>query len=133
MPHDVGMIIHKIELGFSGFTADQWNWTTIYSLYCLKGLIGDPDYDMRSNFVQACIITCSRVILFDRPDVADRYLQTFVSKFVELYGPHLHLKDCILHCCPVYTFLVFCICAAKWIYRAVYFCRSPTTFFFFAR
>ncbi len=96
----------KIGSGFSGFTAYQWkNWTTIFSLFCLKGLIGDKHYDMWSDFVQACIIICSRVISTDRLEVADRYLQTFLSKFVSLYGPlnctpnmhlHLHLKDCIL-------------------------------------
>lgn len=112
VPQDVGRIPHKIAFGFSGFTADQWkNWTTIYSLFCLKGLIGDPDYDMWFDFVQACIIICSRVISFDRLEVADCYLQTFLSKFVELYGPlrctpnmHLHFKYCMLDYGPVYAF-----------------------------
>lgn len=115
VPQDVGRIPHKIALGFSGFTADQWkNWTTIYSLFCLKGLIGDPDYDMWFDFVQACIIICSRVISFDRLEVAD--MQTFLSKFVELYGPlwctpnmhlHLHFKYCMLDYGPVYAFWCF--------------------------
>ncbi len=99
VPHDVGRIPLKIASGFSGFTAYQWkNWTTIFSLFCLKGLIGDKHYDMWFDFVQACIIICSRVIATDRLEVADRYLQTFLSKVVSLYGPlnctpnmHLHL------------------------------------------
>ncbi len=117
VPHDVGRIPRKIASGFSGFTAYQWkNWTTIFSLFCLKGLIGDKHYDMWSDFVQACIIICSRVISTDRLEVADRYLQTFLSKFVSLYGPlnctpnmhlHLHLKDCILDYGPVYSFWCF--------------------------
>ncbi len=117
MPHDVGRIPRKIASGCSGFTAYQWkNWTTILSLFCLKGLIGDKHYDMWSDFVQACIIIFSRVISADRLEVADRYLQTFLSKFVSLYGPlnctpnmhlHLHLKDCILDYGPVYSFWCF--------------------------
>ncbi|XP_056106492.1 uncharacterized protein LOC130084975 [Rhinichthys klamathensis goyatoka] len=117
VPQDVGRIPLRIASGFSGFTADQWkNWTTIYSLFCLKGLIEDPDYDMWFDFVQACIIMCSRVISHDRLEVADCYLQTFLLKFVELYGSlhctpnmhlHLHLKECLLDYGPV--LLVFLI------------------------
>ncbi|KAJ8414404.1 hypothetical protein AAFF_G00052740, partial [Aldrovandia affinis] len=68
------------------------------------------------DFVQACIIICSRVISYDRLEVADCYLQTFLSKFVGLYGPlhctpnmhlHLHLKDCMLDYGPVYAFWCF--------------------------
>ncbi|XP_016126124.1 uncharacterized protein [Sinocyclocheilus grahami] len=63
VPHDVGRIPLRIPSGFTGFTADQWkNWTTIYSLFCLKGLINSRHYDMWFDFVQACIILCSRVI-----------------------------------------------------------------------
>lgn len=109
VPQDVGRILQKIASGFSGFTAHRWkNWTTIYSLFCLKGLIED--------FVQACILICSRVISRDRLEVADRYLQTFLSKFVALYWPlkctpnmhrHLYLKDCSLDYGPFYSFWCF--------------------------
>lgn len=117
MPQDVGRIPHRFASGFSRFIADQWkNWTTIYSLVCLKGLIGDPDYDMWLDFVQACISICSRVISYDGLEIADCYMQTFSSKFVELYGPlhcmpnmhlHSHLKDCMLDYGPVYAFWCF--------------------------
>lgn len=68
------------------------------------------------DFVQACIILCSRVISINRLEVADGYLQTFLSKFVELFGPlhctpnmhlHLHLKECMLDYGPVYSFWCF--------------------------
>lgn len=114
VPVDVGRIPRKIASGFSGFTANQWkNWTTIYSLFCLKGLIDKKHYDVWFDFVQACIIMCSRVISTERLELADRYLQTFLTKFANLYGPlyctpnmhlHLHLKDCVLDYGPVYSF-----------------------------
>ncbi|XP_016346834.1 uncharacterized protein LOC107692355 isoform X2 [Sinocyclocheilus anshuiensis] len=117
VPHDVGRIPLRISSGFTGFTADQWkNWTTIYSLFCLKGLINSRHYDMWFDFVQACIILCSRVISFKRLEVADGHLQAFLSKFVELFGPlhctpnmhlHLHLKECMLDYGPVYSFWCF--------------------------
>ena len=44
VPYEVGRISLRIS---SGFTADQWkNWTTIYSLFYLKGLINNRHYDM---------------------------------------------------------------------------------------
>ncbi|XP_073670897.1 uncharacterized protein [Paramisgurnus dabryanus] len=117
VPYEVGRIPLRISSGFTGFTADQWkNWTTIYSLFCLKGLINNRHYEMWFDFVQACIILCSRVISINRLEVADRYLQTFLSKFVELFGPlhctpnmhlHLHLKECMLDYGPVYSFWCF--------------------------
>lgn len=68
------------------------------------------------DFVQACIIICSRVISVDRLEVADTYLQSFLMKFVDLHGPlkctpnmhlHLHLRDCMLDYGPVYAFWCF--------------------------
>ncbi|XP_013884930.1 uncharacterized protein LOC106533238 [Austrofundulus limnaeus] len=107
----------QIASGFTGFTADQWkNWTTIYSLFCLKGVIDNSHYDMWFDFVQACIIPYSRVISINRLEEADRYLQSFLSKFVNLFGPlhsthnmhlHLHLKECMLDYGPVYSFWCF--------------------------
>lgn len=47
VPNEVGRIPLRISSGFAGFTADQWkNWTTIYSLFCLKGLISRQRYEM---------------------------------------------------------------------------------------
>ena len=117
VPYEVGRIPLRISSGFTGFTADQWkNWTTIYSLFCLKGLINNEHYDMWFDFVQACIILCSRVISIDKLEEADGHLQTFLSKFVKLFGPlhctpnmhlHLHLKECMLDYGPVYSFWCF--------------------------
>lgn len=117
VPQDLGRIPSNITSGFSGFTADQWkNWTTVYSLFCLKGLIGEDHYDMWYDFVQACSILCSRIISVEKVKKADDYLMTFLHKFERLYGPqhctpnmhlHLHLKECIFDYGPVYSFWCF--------------------------
>ena len=42
VPQDIGRIPGKTSCSFSGFTADQWkNWTTVYSLFALKGVLPD--------------------------------------------------------------------------------------------
>ncbi len=51
-PPEIGRIPSKIASGFSSFTADQWrNWTLIYSLCSLKGIIPHKDYDCWLLFV----------------------------------------------------------------------------------
>ncbi|KAI8479735.1 hypothetical protein Bbelb_425380 [Branchiostoma belcheri] len=117
VPSDVGRIPRKIASGFSGFTADQWkNWTCIYSLFCLKGLIDSRHYDMWYEFVQACRLLCSRVISYENLLDADNHLQRFLAMFEEICGPqhctpnmhlHLHLKECIEDYGPVYSFWCF--------------------------
>ena len=116
-PFEVGRIPLWISSGLTGFTADQWkNWATIYSPFCIKGLIKNRHYDKWLDFVQVCIILCSRVISINRLEVAGEYLQTFLSKFVKLFGPlhctpnmhlHLQLKECMLDCGPVYSYWCF--------------------------
>ncbi|KAI8490511.1 hypothetical protein Bbelb_317790 [Branchiostoma belcheri] len=88
VPSDVGRIPRKIASGFSGFTADQWkNWTCIYSLFCLKGLIDSRHYDMWYEFVQACRLLCSRVISYENLLDADNHLQRFLAMFEEISAP----------------------------------------------
>ncbi|CAH1264067.1 Hypp2840 [Branchiostoma lanceolatum] len=117
VPRDVGRIPRKIASGFSGFTADQWkNWTCVFSLFCLKGLIDSNQYEMWSEFVLACRLLCSREILYDNLAIADYHLRKFLSMFAELCGArhctpnmhlHLHLKECIEDFGPVYSFWCF--------------------------
>ena len=46
VPQDIGRIPHKIESGMASMTADQWkNWTCIYSLYALHGLLPKEHLD----------------------------------------------------------------------------------------
>ena len=43
---DVGKLPTKLESGFDGSTADDLkNWTLIYSIYALKGIISESDLE----------------------------------------------------------------------------------------
>ena len=46
VPYGVGRIPYKVCSNFSGLTADQWlNWTNLYSLYALNGILPPRDID----------------------------------------------------------------------------------------
>ena len=62
-PNDIGRIPSKISSSFSGFTAEQWrNWTLIFSLFTLKGVLPHQHYDCWLLFVKACFAICRRSI-----------------------------------------------------------------------
>ena len=113
-PQDVGRIPTKIESGFSGFKADQWrNWTSIFSLYCLKGILPFRHYNCWQLFVKACHLLCCRSITLDNVYRADELLLKFCKIFEQLYGKdycnmnlhlHGHLVQCVLDYGPVYSF-----------------------------
>lgn len=111
-PYDVGQLP---SIWISGFTADQWlNWTLVFSVVTLKGIIPTLDLQCWQLFVRACSILCSKLI-WD-VDSADQYLVMLCTKFLGLYGPesctpnmhlHLHLTNCVLDYAPVYSFWLF--------------------------
>ena len=40
VPSDIGRLLKKISSNCGSYTAEQWkNWTVIYSMYALKGLL----------------------------------------------------------------------------------------------
>lgn len=116
-PTDIGRIPSKIASGFSSFTAEQWrNWTLIYSLCSLKGVVPHRHYDCWLLFVKATHLLCSRQITVQDLDKGDTLLMEFCQVFEQLYGKqyytinlhlHGHLKECILDFGPVYSFWLF--------------------------
>lgn len=57
VPYGVGRIPYKVGSNFSGLTADQWlNWTNVYSLYALNGILPPRDIDCWSLLVEASVI-----------------------------------------------------------------------------
>lgn len=116
-PTDIGRIPAKIMSGFSSFTAEQWrNWTLIYSLCSLKGVIPFQHYDCWLLFVKATHLLCRRQITLHDLDKADTLLMDFCQVFERLYGKqhytinlhlHGHLKECVLDFGPVYSFWLF--------------------------
>ena len=113
-PSDVGRIPLKIQSGFSLFTADQWrNWTLLYSLCSLKGIIPHQHYDCWLLFVKAASLLCRRSISLQELDMADTFLIEFCETFERLYGKehltinmhlHGHLKECLLDFGPFWLF-----------------------------
>ena len=63
IPSDIGRIPRKIMSSFSSFTAEQWkNWTIIYSMFALRGVLPQADYVCWQTFVLACFFLCRRKI-----------------------------------------------------------------------
>ena len=117
VPQDIGCIPGKISCSFSGFTADQWkNWTKVYSLFALKGVLPDQHLGCWHYFVLACKSLGKRVLTVDDIELGDRYLMQFCKAFEQLYGKdlvtpnmhlHGHLKECLLDYGPFHAFWCF--------------------------
>ena len=113
-PIDIGRLPSKIASGFAGFKADQWkNWTTVFSIVALKGLIPESYLACWSKFVNACRLLCLRSVNHSTLAIADDLLRSFCIAFQELFGnyactinmhKHLHLKECVEDFGPVYSF-----------------------------
>ena len=57
VPYGVGRIPYKVCSKFGGLTGDQWlNWTYLYSLYALHGILSLRDIDFWSLFVEASVL-----------------------------------------------------------------------------
>ena len=117
VPQDIGRIPGKIACSFSGFTADQWkNWTVVYSLFALKGVLPEDHPECWRHFVLACKLLGKKILTDDDIELGDRHLMEFCKKFERLYGKdlvtpnmhlHGHLKECLLDYGPFHSFWCF--------------------------
>lgn len=117
VPSDIGKLPTKLQSGFDGFTADELkNWTVIFSIYALKGIIPKRDLECWRCFVIACFYLCNRVITIANIKIADNYLIKFCKEFENIYGTdkvtpnmhlHGHLVECIYDFGPIYSFWLF--------------------------
>ena len=117
VPSDIGRLPKKISSNYGSYTAEQWkNWTVIYSMYALKGVIADKHLQCWQTFVLACRYLCKSTISFVDLQKADLLLLKFCKQFEKLYGKkaitpnmhlHCHLKDIIIDHGPVYSFWCF--------------------------
>ena len=116
-PSHVGRIPTKKSSNFNDFTADEWkNWTLVYSMYALQGILPQTELDMWELFVKACTILCTRFITVDNLTQAHRLFLQFNTRFEELHGTenctinmhlHCHLAEEIVNCGPIYSFWCF--------------------------
>ena len=117
VPKSLGRIPHKIASSFSSFTADQWkNWTLVFSLLCLNGILPTAELECWRLFVQACHCLCTPLIKECDARAAHSLLLQFCQSLETVYGEfavtpnmhlHTHLLDCILDYGPVYSFWLF--------------------------
>jgi hypothetical protein len=103
-PPTLGRIPLKIGAGFSSLTADQWkNWVCMYSLYGLRGILPDEDWQCWWLFVQACTLLCKTSLSQSGARQAHQFLIEFCKKFEQLYGKkyvvvNMHLSCHLLEC-----------------------------------
>ena len=117
VPTDIGRLPKKISSNYGSYTAEQWkNWTLIYSMFALKGVIADKHLQCWQTFVLACKYLCKTTITSIDLQRADLLLLKFCKDFQQLYGKkaitpnmhlHCHLKDIILDHGPVRSFWCF--------------------------
>ena len=117
VPIEIGRLPKAISSNYGSYTAEQWkNWTLIYSLYALKGVLNDRQLRCWQTFVLACKYLCKPVLSHVDILKADNCLLTFCTKFQELYGEtactpnihlHCHLKEIILDYGPIHSFWCF--------------------------
>ena len=114
---DVGRIPSEISSNYGSLTADEWkNWTMLYSIFCLTGLLPDNNLKCWQTFVMVCRTLVKPSITMDDIRKGDHLLMKFCREFEALYGglavkPNMHLhallKECILDYGPLYEFWAF--------------------------
>jgi len=113
-PSNFGRIPRKIQ---SEFSADEWkNWTLLYSLISLHGILSPEHLACWHLFVQACTIYCFPVLSGSDIDKANNLMRHFFVMSESLYGSsfltlnlhlHLHLSECFKDYRPCYGFWLF--------------------------
>lgn len=117
VPVDIGRLPKAISSNYGSYTAEQWkNWTLIYSLYALKGVLTDRQLQCWQTFVLACKYLCKPVLSHVDILKADNCLLKFCTRFQDLYGAtactpnihlHCHLKETIIDYGPIHSFWCF--------------------------
>jgi hypothetical protein len=117
VPSDIGRLPKKITCNSGSYTAEQWkNWTLIYSVYCLSGILPNEHFKCWQTFVLACKYLCNQIIYKTQLEIADRLLIKFCKTVETLYGEdaitpnmhmHGHLKEVILDHGPITGFWCF--------------------------
>ena len=110
-PQDVGQ--PPLNIGFSGFTADQWQLCTTVFIFprCFKNVLPDNHLKIWLLFVRACSILCTRIINKTEMKDACNYLKQYCLKFIEAYGhqnltPKMHMHLYLQECCSDYALLL---------------------------
>ena len=113
----IGRLPHKIASNYGSYTAAQWkNWTLIYSMYCLNGLLPEAHLRCWQTFVLACQYLSAPVVSKSDITRADLLFVKFGERFERLFGKkavtpnihlHCHLKECMHDLGPIHVFWCF--------------------------
>ena len=114
---DSGWIPRSFVSNWRSFNAHEWkSWTLIYSMYALKGVLPEQDYQIWSWFVLACQKITKSYITKDDATMFHNMIMQFLRMFEKKYGSdsvtpnmhmHAHLKDCVIDYGSVYGFWLF--------------------------
>ena len=117
VPSGIGRIPHKIQSGFSSFTADQWkNWTVYYSVMVLFDILQTTDLECWRHFVLGCRVLCNFSLTKTQLLLGDSLLMKFCMKVEQLYGTqaitpnmhmHAHIRACIEDYGPLHGFWLY--------------------------
>lgn len=117
VPTGHGRLPNKIASNYGCYTASQWkNWTLIYSIYCLKGLIPDEHFKCWQTYVLACQHMSKHYICRNDIVLADGLFIKFCKQVEILFGKdvitpnmhlHCHMKNCVLDYGPLHAFWCF--------------------------
>ena len=92
------------------------NWTSIYSMFCLKHFLPQTHLQCWQTFVLASQYLCTPVLLNTGLFKVDLLFVKFGERFEQLYGKkpvtpnmhfHCHLKERVIDCGPVHAFWFF--------------------------
>ena len=87
VPAGIGRIPTKICSGFAGFTANQFkSWVLYISLFPLRGILLDSDFECWKHFVLGCRILCSKQIIKEDLKLAVALLVQFCKRTQRQYG-----------------------------------------------
>ena len=129
IPSDLGRLPANISTNHGSYTAEQWkNWTLLYSLLCLKGILPDKEYKCWQTFVLACKYICQGIVSETDLHIADGLFVKFCREVETIYGKdcitpnmHLHcrLKEILIDHGPVASFWCFSFERFNGILRSV--------------
>ena len=114
---EVGLIPYKISSNFARLTANEWkDWTLIFSLISLYGMIPQEHLTCWELFVSACTIFSSSILSEAEILKARDLIHQFFSSAETLFGStfltlnthlHLHLHDVLKDYGPCYGYWLF--------------------------
>ena len=95
-PKILDAYLEKLLAAFQGFTADQWkNWTVVYSLFALKGVLPEDHPECWRHFVLACKLLGKKILTDDNIELGDRHLMEFCKKLRDCMAWIWWLPTCI--------------------------------------